>query len=114
MNVILAIGDGIEADAKDVAKFFETLGQDVRNVFTPRGLLALAMLAAPVAEAIAVTGAAAAQDGLNIPLDVESAELLVDLWPDLKASMNTLAVKPAQTKPPVVTAALPAATVGAA
>ena len=60
MKIILAIGKGIEAEAADVAKFLETLAADARNIFTPRGLLALAMLATPVAEAVAVTGAAAA------------------------------------------------------
>lgn len=100
MKIILAIGKGIEAEAADVAKFLETLAADARNIFTPRGLLALAMLATPVAEAVAVTGAAAAEDGLNIPLDAESAQLLIALWPELKASIDTLAVKPAPTPPP--------------
>ena len=107
MNVTLAIGEGIEADARDVAKFFETLGEDAKAVFTPRGILALAMLAAPVGEVIGTTAGAVAAGGLNIALDVADAQLLVNLWPDLKAAINTLAVKPAPTAPTASTPAPP-------
>jgi hypothetical protein len=108
MKILLAIGEGIEADAKDVAKFFDTLGEDVKNVFSPRGMLALAMLAAPVGEVIGATASVVAAGGLNIPLDVADAQLLVNLWPDLKAAINTLAVKPALTQPVAGKLAAPA------
>lgn len=93
-NVLVAIGDGVEVGAQDFLKFVDQLKLEAQAMVSPRALLALAVLAVPLSQAILDATAAAAQDGLNIPLDVETAELLIQLWPDLKAYFNTLAVQP--------------------
>ena len=99
-NVLLAIGEGIEVAAKDALDFFEQIGKDVVVVMSPRALIALSLLAVPVGEAVATSAAAAAQDGLNIPLDAEAAQLIVQLWPDFMNYVRALSIQPPKGKTP--------------
>ena len=95
MNVLIKIGEqAVEVAAKDFLTFVDDLKLEAQAIVSPRALLALAVLAVPLGTVIADATAAAAQDGLNIPLDVETAELLIQLWPQLKAYLNTLAIQP--------------------
>ena len=97
MNIILAIGAGIEADAGDVAQFFEHVAADAKAVVSPQGLLGLAILAGVVLPAIESGASAAAADGLNFTADASTAALLVKLGPALKAYFLSLAVQPKGT-----------------
>ena len=91
-NIIVNIGKKIEVDAEKLLLFIEKMGQTAEKVVTPQALIALAVLAVPVGEAVAVSLAAASQDGLNIVLDEEAARLIVSLWPALQIYLKTLAI----------------------
>jgi len=99
-NVFLAIGEGIEADAKDVADFFDRLGKTAELIVSPKALIALSILAVPLGKAVADGIAAAAQDGLNIPLDAATAQLMIACWPDVLAYFKTLDIQPTKGKTP--------------
>jgi hypothetical protein len=97
-NVFVEIGDGIEVAADDFLKFCDDLKLEAEAIVSPQAMIALAVLAVPVGEVVTdVTGAVAA-GGLNIPLDVETAELLVQTWPALIAYLKTLKIQPAKGK----------------
>jgi hypothetical protein len=102
MNVVLAIGKGIQVDAQDAANFFDTLGKDIageaKQIASPKAMLALAILATAMVPAITDGMAAAAQDGLNITLDATTLQLLIKLWPDFTSYLNALAVRPVASK----------------
>jgi hypothetical protein len=99
-NIFVRIGEGVEVGAQDFVKFCDDLKLEAEAVVSPRALIALALLAVPVGKAVASSVAAAAQDGLNIPLDIESAQLIVQLWPDLQVYLKTLAIQPAKGATP--------------
>ena len=98
-NIFVQIGEGVEVGAQDFVKFCEDLKLEAEAIVSPRALIALAILAVPLGQAVASSVAAAAQDGLNIPLDVQSAQLIVQLWPDLQAYLKSLAIQPAKGVP---------------
>jgi len=97
MNVFVEIGEGIEIEAKDALKFFEEFGKDVEAAFSPQAMLALAVLAGSLAPVVADATAAAASDGLNVPMDVETTELLIQTWPLFMNWVKTLKIRPAST-----------------
>jgi hypothetical protein len=100
-NILVQIGEGIEVAAQDFVKFCDDLKLEAEAVVSPRALIALALLAVPLGKAVASSVAAASQDGINIPLDVQSAQLIVQLWPDLQAYLKTLAIQPIKSQPAV-------------
>lgn len=94
INIFVKIGEGVEVAADDFVKFCEDVKLEGQAILSPRAMIALAILigaAIPVATDVA---AAIAQDGLNVPLDMETASLLIALMPDLKAYANTLTIQP--------------------
>ncbi len=99
MNVFLEIGDGVEVATKDAIAFTDSLiataKGELKAALTPRALIALAILAGAVGEAVIETAAAASADGLNVTLDATAAQDIVKCWPDLTAWINTLAIRPA-------------------
>lgn len=99
-NILLPIGKGIVADAKDVETFFEKLGSDVKAAVSPQGLLALAVLAGVVMPVITEGAVAVSADGLNFTADVTEAELLIKLAPALKTYFSTLALQSAKGNNP--------------
>jgi len=96
MNVLVEIGAGVEVAAKDFLKFCDDLKLEAQAVMSPQAMLALAVLAVPVGQAVTEISGAVAAEGLNIPLDVESAELLVQTWPLFLNYLKTLKVQPAK------------------
>lgn len=95
-NLFVKIGDGFEVSAKDAVDFFDKLGADAKAVATPRALIALSILGAAMGKAAISATAAAATEGLNIPLDLETTQLIVELLPDFRAYLKTLAIQPAK------------------
>jgi hypothetical protein len=100
MNVILAIGTGIEVAAEDAVKFFEELGQDASRTVSPQALLALAVLSVPLEQAVMSGVLAAASEGANIPLDITTVSLIIRCWPALQAYLKTLTIQPAKKGTP--------------
>jgi hypothetical protein len=93
-NVFVEIGDGVVVAAKDFLKFCDDLKLEAEAVVSPRAMTALAVLAVPLGQAVTDATAAAAQDGLNVPLDMETTELMIQTWPDLLAYLKTLKIQP--------------------
>ena len=99
MKVFVEIGEGVEVAAKDVVKFFDSLAADAEALVSPQALLALAVLVTSLAPVVTDATLAAAQDGLNVPLDMETAALLIQTWPKFSAWVNTLKIRPAKPAP---------------
>jgi len=95
-NIWVEIGEGIEVGADDFLKFCNDLKLEAQAIVSPQALIALAVLAVPVGQAVADGVAAAAQDGLNIPLDIETAQLIIQTWPALLAYLRTLKIQPSK------------------
>jgi hypothetical protein len=104
-NVFVVIGKGAEVAAKDLVKFVDDIGLEAKAVVSPRALIALALLAAAAEPVMLDVIAASAAEGLNIPLDIETATLLAQLWPEFKAYLATLTIQP--SKQPVAQGAKP-------
>lgn len=98
-NIFIEIGDGVEVSAKDLAQFFARVGRGAEALVSPQALLGFAVLLSAVGPVVVDATAAAAQDGLNIPLDIETAELIIQTWPALKIWANTMPIKAAKGKP---------------
>jgi hypothetical protein len=96
-TVFVKIGEGVEVGADDLAHFFEDIGAEAKAAVSPRALIALALLASAAEPVVIDALAAAAQDGANIPLDMETLTLLMQLWPEFKAYLATLTIQPSKT-----------------
>jgi hypothetical protein len=83
----------VEMDVEEILHRIEAFN---KALVSPRALMALAILAVPLGQAIESCILAGAQEGLNIPLDITSAELLVKCWPELKAYLESLAIQPSK------------------
>ena len=97
-NIFVEIGEGVEVGAKDFVDFLDKVKATGEQAVTPRALIALAVLGGNVGKAVVSSLGAAAVDGMNIPLDMESAQLIVQCWPSLLAYLQTLAIQPAKGK----------------
>lgn len=93
-DVFVEIGEGVTIAAEDVLTFIDKLGTDAAAIVSPRALLGLAVLLSAAEPVIVDTTEAAAAGGLNIPLDITTAGLLIKLWPQIKAYATTLAIQP--------------------
>ena len=89
-NILVNIEKGIEVGAADVLQW---LGKAKTAVSAaPQVIAALATLVSAADKPlIELSGAVA--NPLNIPLDVQTAEDLKAVWPDVKAFLETLGVK---------------------
>lgn len=99
-NVLIEIGKGVEVAAEDALAFFERIGQVAEAAASPRALLAFAVLLSATGPVILDATGAAAAEGLNIALDLQTAALIVNLWPELDAWAKTLAIRPATPAAP--------------
>jgi hypothetical protein len=99
INLFVDIGEGVEVGAKDLADFFDEVKAVAEAAVSPQALIAMAILAESIGQVVADATAAAASDGLNIPLDAETVQLIIQTWPEFKAYIQTLAIRPAAPKP---------------
>jgi hypothetical protein len=89
-NILVNIAKGIEIGAEDALKW---LGKAQTALTAAPGVVAaLATLVAAVDKPLSELAGAAANP-LNIPLDIQTAEDLKAVWPDVKAFLATLGVK---------------------
>jgi len=89
-NILVNVEKGIEVAATDVLKW---LGK-AHNAITaaPAVIAALATLVTAVERPLADLSVAAANP-LNIALDIQTAQDLKAVWPDVKSFLETLGVK---------------------
>ena len=89
-NILVSIEKGIVIGAEDALKWLMGAEKIVRA--TPPVVAALATLVGalekPLSELAAVT-----ENPLNIPLDIETAEDLKAVWPEVKDFLVTMGVK---------------------
>jgi hypothetical protein len=89
-NILLNIEKGIEVAAEDALKWLGKAQTAIQAA--PAVVAALATLASAVEKPLVdLTGVAA--NPLNIPLDIQTANDLKAVWPDVKAFLGTLGVK---------------------
>ncbi len=89
-NILVNIEKGIEIGAADALRW---LGKaQTALTAAPAVIAALATLVTAVEKPLAELGGAVANP-LNIPLDIQTAEDLKAVWPDVKAFLATLGVK---------------------
>ncbi len=89
-NILVSIEKGIEIGAEDVLKWLA--GADRALHAAPQVVAALATLIGAVEKPLAEV-AVAAQNPLNIALDVQTVKDLKATWPAVKAFLVTLGVK---------------------
>lgn len=89
-NILVNIEKGIEIGVADALKW---LGKGQHIIAAAPGVVAaLATLVTAVEKPLSELAGAAANP-LNIPLDIQTAEDLKAVWPDVKAFLGTLGVK---------------------
>jgi hypothetical protein len=89
-NILVSLEKGIEIGAEDVLKWLA--GADRALHAAPQVVAALATLIGAVEKPLAEV-AVAAQNPLNIALDVQTVKDLKATWPAVKAFLVTLGVK---------------------
>ncbi len=89
-NILVSIEKGIEIGAEDVLKWLA--GADRALHAAPQVVAALATLIGAVEKPLADV-AGAAQNPLNIALDIQTVKDLKATWPAVKAFLVTLGVK---------------------
>jgi hypothetical protein len=89
-NILVSIEKGIEIGAEDVLKWLA--GADRALHAAPQVVAALATLIGAVEKPLAEV-AVAAQNPLNIALDVQTVKDLKATWPAVKVFLGTLGVK---------------------
>ena len=89
-NILVNIEKGIEIGVEDALKW---LGKTHAMITAAPGVVAaLATLVTAVEKPLSELAGVAANP-LNIPLDIQTAEDLKAVWPDVKAFLGTLGVK---------------------
>jgi hypothetical protein len=89
-NILVSIEKGIEVGCTDVLKWLAGAGKVISaapSVIAALGTL-VAALDKPVSEL-----AAAAENPLNLQLDLQAAQDLKAVWPEVKQFVTTLGVK---------------------
>lgn len=89
-NIMVNIEKGIEIAAEDALKWLTGANKALKAA--PQVVAALATLIGAVEKPISELAGAAANP-LNIPLDIQTAQDLKAVWPDVKAFLATLGVK---------------------
>lgn len=89
-NILVNLEKGIEIGAEDALKWLTGAGKALRA--TPAVIAALATLAGALDKPLTELAAAAANP-LNIALDVQTAEDLKAVWPEVKTFLHSLGVK---------------------
>jgi len=89
-NILVNIEKGIEIAAEDALKWLSGTNKALKA--TPQVVAALATLIGAMEKPIAEL-AGAASNPLNIALDIQTAQDLKAVWPDVKAFLATLGVK---------------------
>jgi hypothetical protein len=89
-NILLNIEKGIEVGAEDALKWLGKAHSALSAA--PAVVAALATLVSAMERPLTELSAAAANP-LNIPMDIETAEDLKAVWPDVKTFLGTLGVK---------------------
>ena len=89
-NILLNIEKGIEVGAEDALKWLGKAHSALSAA--PAVVAALATLASAVERPLTELSAVAVNP-LNIPLDIQTAEDLKAVWPDVKTFLGTLGVK---------------------
>ena len=89
-NILVSIEKGIEIGAEDVLKWLA--GADRALHAAPQVVAALATLIGAVEKPLADV-AGAAQNPLNIALDIQTVKDLKATWPAVKVFLGTLGVK---------------------
>jgi hypothetical protein len=89
-NVFVTIGKDAEIVAKDFLGLLEKAKTEAEVMASPKALLALTVLLEAVAQAVLVSAAAAADDGLNFSLDATAAQLIIKCLPDAKAYLKAI------------------------
>jgi len=89
-NILVNIEKGVEIAAEDALKWLTGANKALKTA--PQVVAALATLIGAVEKPISELAGAAANP-LNIPLDIQTAQDLKPVWPDVKAFLSTLGVK---------------------
>jgi len=89
-KILVNIEKGIEIAAEDALKWLTGANKALKAA--PQVVAALATLIAAVEKPMAEL-AGAASNPLNIALDIQTAEDLKSVWPEVKAFLATLGVK---------------------
>lgn len=94
-NVLLDIGKGIEVAAEDALKFLSGASSAVNKAASvePSVVAALGAVFGSLNAAIVGISGAAASDGLNIALDVQTVTDLKAVWPSIESFLSSLGVK---------------------
>lgn len=89
-NILLSIEKGIEVGAEDTLKWLAGAGRLIKAA--PTVIAALGTLVGALDKPLTDLAAAAANP-LNISLDIQTAQDLKTVWPDVKQFLTTLGVK---------------------
>jgi hypothetical protein len=89
-NILVNIEKGIEIGAEDALKWLTGANKTLKAA--PQVIAALATLIGAVEKPITEL-AGAASNPLNIALDIQTAEDLKAVWPDVKTFLSSLGVK---------------------
>ena len=89
-NILLNIEKGIEVGAEDALKWLGKAHSALSAA--PAVVAALATLVSAMERPLTELSAVAVNP-LNIPLDIQTAEDLKAVWPDVKTFLGTLGVK---------------------
>jgi hypothetical protein len=89
-NILLNIEKGIEVGAEDALKWLGKAQSALSAA--PAVVAALATLASAVERPLTELSAVATNP-FNIPMDIQTAEDLKAVWPDVKTFLGTLGVK---------------------
>jgi len=89
-NILVSIEKGIEIGAEDALKWLAGANRDLKAA--PAVIAALGTLIGALDKPIAELAAAAANP-LNISLDIQTAQDLKTVWPQVRQFITTLGVK---------------------
>ena len=90
-SILVNIEKGVEVAAEDVLHW---LGGAAKTItLAPKVLAAIAILLGAIGKAVTDGTAAAAQDGINLPLDLQTWNDIKAVWPDVKTVAEDLGIK---------------------
>jgi hypothetical protein len=89
-NILVSIEKGIEIGAGDALKWIAGLDRGIKA--SPGVIAALGTLVGALDKSI-LELAAAAQNPLNLTLDIQTVRDLAAVWPEVKQFLTTLGVK---------------------
>lgn len=91
-TLIMNAERGVEVAAADVLRFL-TRAEKVTATAGPQVIAGLGTLLGAVGAAIISGQAAAAQGGVNVPLDAQTVAAVRNVWADLEAFAKSLGIK---------------------